>query len=214
MKKTALLLCVFFLLSGCALDTKKKEGAMWGSVVGSAVGAGVGYAVGGSKGAAIGAGSGLVVGGLTGAAIGSYMDKQEAELRRSLAAAEAASIQREQDILAVTFKSDMMFDTNSSVLNPGAYDEINRLAEILNKYPQTYIRIEGHTDSTGTEEYNQKLSEKRAEAVKNALIGRNVNPKRVNTVGFGMAKPIASNDTEVGRQMNRRVTVVIDPMRA
>lgn len=187
---------------------------MWGSVIGSAAGAGIGAAVGGGRGAAIGAGTGLVVGGLTGAAIGSYMDKQEAELRRSLAAAEAASIRREQDLLAVTFKSDVMFDVNSFVLKPGAYDEIDRLAQVLNNYPQTYIRVEGHTDSTGTEEHNQKLSERRAEAVKNALIGRNVNPARINTVGFGMSKPIASNDTEAGRQMNRRVTVVIDPMRA
>ncbi len=213
MKKTVFLVCVLFLFSGCAMDSKKKEGAVWGSVIGTAAGAGIGYAIGGSKGAAIGAGSGLVVGGLTGAAIGSYMDKQEAELRRSLAAAEAASIRREQDILAVTFKSDMMFDVNSFALKPGAYDEIDRLAQVLNNYPQTYIRVEGHTDSTGSEEHNQQLSERRAQAVKNALIGRNVNPSRINTVGFGMSKPIASNDTEVGRQMNRRVTVVIDPMR-
>ena len=205
---------IAFTLSGCATDTKKKKGAMIGAAVGTVVGAGVGYAVGGGKGAAIGAGSGLIVGGLTGAAIGSYMDKQEIELQEAFAVTEAASIKREQDILAVTFKADVMFDFDSAILKTGAYSEIDRVAQVLVKYPQTKIRIEGHTDSKGAEDYNLTLSEKRADAFKNALVVRNVDPARLQTVGFGEGKPVAGNDTEAGRQMNRRVEVVIIPVEA
>jgi len=199
-------------VSGCANATKTQKGAAWGAGIGTAVGAGVGYAIGGKKGAAIGAGTGLVVGGLSGAAIGRYMDNQEREMRQALANAEAASIRREQDVLAVTFKSDFMFDVNAAEIKPGGYSEIDRVGQVLNKYPQTRIRIEGHTDSTGAEDYNQQLSEKRAEAVKNALVVRNVDPARLETVGLGEASPIAGNDTEGGRQINRRVTVVIIPV--
>lgn len=201
-----------FAITGCAEMNKTQKGAAIGAGIGTAVGAGVGYAVGGKKGAAIGAGTGLVVGGLSGAAIGKYMDNQERELRESLARTEAASIQREQDILAVTFKADFMFDVNSSVIKPGAYQEIDRVANVLNKYPQTRIRIEGHTDSTGSEDYNLRLSQQRAEAVKNALVIRGIDPARIETIGLGESSPIADNTTEVGRQMNRRVRVVIIPM--
>ncbi len=210
----AVIVAATLVFSGCANMNKTQKGAVIGSTVGTVVGAGVGYAVGGKKGAAIGAGAGLIVGGLSGAAIGRYMDNQEQEMRQALASAEAASIHREQNILAVTFKADVMFDLNSSVLKTGAYDEIDRVATVLNKYPQTRIRIEGHTDSTGSETHNMELSQKRAEAVKNSLMSRNVDPARLETVGFGESKPIASDDTEAGRQMNRRVTVVIIPIEA
>jgi len=208
------MICAALSVSGCANMSKTQKGAGIGAAIGTAVGAGVGYAVGGKKGAAIGAGTGLLVGGLSGAAIGRYMDNQERDMRQALASAEAASIQREQNILAITFKADVMFDTNSSVIKPGAYDEIDRVAKVLNSYPQTRIRIEGHTDSVGSETYNIDLSQKRAEAVKNALISRNVDPARLEVIGFGESKPIASNDTEVGRQLNRRVTTVIIPIEA
>jgi outer membrane protein OmpA-like peptidoglycan-associated protein len=86
-----------------------------------------------------------------------------------------------------------------------------RVAKVLNQYPQTNIIVTGHTDSKGAEEYNQKLSERRAESVKNALAGVGVNPSRINTIGYGKSKPIADNSTEAGRQMNRRVEIVINP---
>lgn len=216
MKKYLIVLSVLIALtvSGCATDTQQKKGRVIGAVLGTVVGAGVGYAIGGGKGAAIGAGAGLVAGGLTGSQIGKYMDNQQQELQLALASAEAASVQREQDILAVTFKSDFMFDIDSAIVKQGAYDEIDRVAQILIKYPQTKIRIEGYTDSTGSEDHNLELSKKRAQSVKDALVAQNVAAVRIQTVGFGKANPIAGNDTEAGRQMNRRVRLVIAPKQA
>jgi outer membrane protein OmpA-like peptidoglycan-associated protein len=214
-----------FALTGCA--TKTQTGALVGTGVGAAVGAGLGQAIGRSTSATlIGAAAGAAVGGLAGGAIGDYMDKQEASLRKALADSEAASIQRENqvlaqaessstkktlDVLTVTFKSDYLFSVNSSTILPGAYDELDRVAKVLNQYPETTIRISGHTDSTGTADYNQKLSERRAQSVKNALLGMGVAPARMTTIGFGESKPIASNATEAGRQQNRRVEIRIIP---
>ena len=211
-KMIAGLIVVAFIVSGCAEATNTQKGAGIGAAIGTVAGAGLGYAIGGKKGALIGAGSGLVVGGLAGGAIGRYMDNQEREMREALGQVEAASIRRDQDILELTFKSDMMFSTNSSVLQPGAYSEIDRVCQVLNKYPQCRIRIEGHTDSVGSESYNMQLSQQRAESVKNALVQRNVDPARLQAVGMGMSQPIAGNDNEGGRQMNRRVTMKIIPI--
>jgi outer membrane protein OmpA-like peptidoglycan-associated protein len=222
MKKLIIIAALFALtVSGCA--TKAQTGALVGTGVGAAVGAGLGQAIGRSTSATlIGAAAGAVAGGLVGTAIGNYMDKQEADMRQALANAEAASIQREHqvleeagrrdvEVLTVTFKSDFLFAVNSSTLLAGAYDEINRVADVLNRYPQTNIVISGHTDSTGSEQYNQRLSERRADSVKNALVGMGVDPYRMTTVGFGKSKPIASNANESGRQLNRRVELRIIP---
>jgi len=206
-------IAVTMALGGCAqMQTKTGQGAAVGTAAGAAVGAGLGQAIGkNTKGTLLGAAIGAVAGGLTGAAVGNYMDKQEQAMRDALAQSEAASVKREMDVLSVTFKGDVSFDVNSATLKPGALDEINRVAGILNQYPQTTILIAGHTDSTGAEEYNQKLSERRAESVRTALIGQGVAPGRVATVGYGESKPIASNDTPEGRQLNRRVEIRIQP---
>jgi len=198
-------------LAGCAaMETKTGQGAAVGTAAGAAVGAGLGQAIGkNTKATLIGAAIGAVAGGLTGTAVGSYMDKQEQAMRDALAQSEAASVKREMDVLSVTFKGDVSFDVNSATLKPGALDEIGRVAGVLNQYPQTTLVVAGHTDSTGAEDYNQKLSERRAEAVKTALVGQGVAPGRVTPVGYGESRPIATNDTAEGRQMNRRVEIRI-----
>jgi len=202
------------LLAGCAQPmTKTQKGAAVGTGVGAAVGAGLGQAIGGdTKGTLLGAGIGAVVGGLAGAGIGNYMEKQEAALNQQFAASEAASIRRDANALAVTFKSDMLFDSGSAALKPGAYQEINRVAQVLIQYPETRIRVAGHTDSDGSEAFNQDLSVRRADNVRNALVGQGVAASRISTIGFGESQPIADNTTAAGKQLNRRVVVTIEPV--
>src|SRR5512139_1347444 len=180
-------ICGAFLVAGCAQPmTKTQKGAAVGTGVGAAVGAGLGQAIGGdTKGTLLGAGIGAVVGGLAGAGIGNYMEKQETALQQQFAASDAASIRRDADVLAVTFKSDMLFDSGSAALKPGAYQEINRVSQVLVKYPETRILVAGHTDGDGSEAMNQQLSERRADNVRNALIAQGVAPARIRTTGFG-----------------------------
>jgi outer membrane protein OmpA-like peptidoglycan-associated protein len=145
------------------------------------------------------------------------MDSQELEFRQAGEKAFALSmVQRANDVLTLNFKSDLLFDKNSAVIKTGAYSsgELDRVAQILNRYPFTRIRVEVYTDSTGGESANQVLSERRANAFKNALITRNVEPSRIIAIGLGQATPIAGNDTREGRQLNRRVAVVLTPPQA
>ena len=196
-------------LFSCAGATRQQKGTAAGVAIGAGIGAGLGQAIGGdTEGTLIGAGIGAVLGGIAGNQIAAYMDRQEQALRDAMAESDAVNIQRTQDVLTATFKGDIFFDLNSSTLKPGAYSEIDRVSNVLNNYPQTTIRVEGHTDSTGPEDYNQRLSEKRAEAVKSALIQRGVDPRRIQAVGYGESQPISSNNA-----MNRRVGIVITPIR-
>lgn len=215
MKRLLILALVVLMTWGCAQPTTKTQrGAMVGTGVGAAAGAGLGQAIGGDTEATLlGAGIGALVGGLAGGGIGRYMDNQESELRQGFAQSDAVNVQRNANILAVTFKSDVLFDIDSAALKAGAHTEISRVARVLNEYPQTSIVVAGHTDSTGSEEHNQALSERRAQSVKNALIDQGVSASRVTTVGYGETQPIASNYTPEGRQMNRRVVVTIAPQR-
>lgn len=220
-KVVVLCLSMALIAGGCSTIKEHKKTAI-GTVAGAAVGAGVGAAIGGGKGAGIGA----AVGALAGGAIGYMFERQEREFKQALADAEGASIKREQrvledatseaarrdvEVLVLTFQGDVWFDVDSAALKAGAYDEIDRVAAILNRYPETSIRIEGHTDSTGSESYNQALSERRAASVQNALLSKNVTATRLQTIGYGESKPVAGNDTEGGRQLNRRVEIVIVP---
>ncbi|MDY0391005.1 OmpA family protein [Desulfobulbus oligotrophicus] len=193
------------MLTACAGANRQQTGTGVGAAAGAGVGAILGQAIGhNTTSTLVGAGIGALLGGIAGNQIGAYMDSQEQDLRQ----VEAASIQRDHDVLTATFKSDMFFDYDSSSLKPGAYTELDRVANVLSKYPQTTIRVEGHTDARGSDQYNQQLSERRANAVKNALTQRGIDSRRIEAVGYGESQLISSSDA-----MNRRVNIVITPIR-
>lgn len=195
---------------GCAsMGEKEKTGTAAGAATGAVVGGVIGAMTGDKnqrEKVLVGAAAGAAIGGLAGNRIGAYMDKQEADLRNAMAstvAANNATIERNNEqMLTATFKSDVFFDFNSSILKPGSYAELDRVAGVLNQYPQTLIRIEGHTDQIGDEQYNQQLSERRADAVRNALLQRGIDPARMTAVGMGECCPISSDNAT-----NRRVTM-------
>lgn len=203
---TASILLVFSIstttLTSCNASRTVKGGAI-GAGAGGAVGAVIGKAAGNT---AVGAIIGAAVGGTAGALIGRKMDKQAEELRNDL---EGAEIERVGEGIKITFDSGLMFATNSSSLNQKTKDNLSDLATTLKKYEDTNILIEGHTDSTGADEYNQTLSEKRANAVSGYLMSLGVAGQRLSTVGYGEGQPVAENETAEGRQKNRRVEVAI-----
>ncbi|GAB4387475.1 MAG: OmpA family protein [Thermodesulfovibrionales bacterium] len=201
-----------FLLTACAMETKSQKGAVYGAGGGAVAGGIIGQLIGrDTESTLIGAAIGAAVGGAAGAGIGKMMDNQERDLRQSLAASEDASIRRDGDLLAVTLRGDIAFDHDSAQVKPGAYDEIDKIAQAMNQYPRTVARVEGHTDSTGSEDYNIDLSIRRAQAVRNLLVQRGVSSSRIEAVGFGESQPVATNDTEAGRSRNRRVVIKIAP---
>lgn len=201
----SLMLIGFLLMSllGCASWSKSQKGAAIGSTAGAVVGGIIGKQ---SDHTAEGAILGAVIGGVAGGIIGKYMDDQAAEMERDL---EGAQIERIGEGIKVTFESGILFDVDSAALRPEAKENLKNLANILQKYEDTDILIEGHTDATGTEDYNQALSERRAKSVSNYLIGLGVQNIRLTTVGYGEMQPVASNETPDGRQANRRVEVAI-----
>ncbi|MGA9117930.1 MAG: OmpA family protein [Bacteroidota bacterium] len=189
-------------MMGCSASNAVKGGAI--GVGGGAVAGGlIGKAAGNT---ALGAIIGAVVGGATGAVIGNNMDKRAEEMRKDLS---NAKIERVGEGIKITFDSGILFVTNSSELQPAAKSNVESLSRILNKYPDTNILIEGDTDNEGTQEYNQKLSERRAQSVADYAKGQGVAGSRISTVGLGEMNSVASNETAGGRQQNRRVEVAI-----
>ncbi len=181
------------------------------SVKGGAIGAAAGGAVGGVIGkkagnTAAGVIIGAAVGGAAGALIGRYMDKQAEEIRRDL---EGAKVERIGEGILITFDSGLLFDVGSYQLRTRTRDNIVELAKTLNKYQDTEILVEGHTDDRGTEEYNMTLSENRAKSVYNQLVRQGVATRRITVLGYGESQPIADNNTAEGRQQNRRVEIAI-----
>lgn len=205
MKNLTLLFAICFLLTACA---EPMSNTQKGALIGAASGALLGQAVGkDTKGTLIGAG----VGAAAGAGIGNYMDRQEQAMRDALAAVEGVNIDRNGDVMFVTFRSDDQFDIGSFTLRGSAQNDIARMAAILAEYDKTNIVVSGHTDSTGSETTNQVLSERRAGAVKNIVQANGVATARITTLGFGESQPIADNNTKYGRQLNRRVEIKIVP---
>lgn len=203
---------VLFLFASCATSTKTQKGAAYGAGGGAIAGALIGQLIGrDAEGTLIGAAIGAAVGGAAGAGVGRMMDNQERDMRQALSDSEAAAVRREGNLLAVTFRGDITFDHDSAVVRPGLYSEIDRVANVMLQYPDTVIRVEGHTDNTGTEQYNLELAARRAVAVKDLIVQKGLHPSRLETVTFGETLPIATNETEAGRQMNRRVEIKIAP---
>ena len=200
---TSLILVLFLFLGACKNMNKAQKGTYIGAAGGAAAGAAIGKAAGNT---AMGAILGAAVGGAAGYGIGRYMDKQAEELKKDL---EGAEIERVGEGIKITFRDGIQFALNSAVLSETSKANLTDLAVTLKKYDDTNILIEGHTDITGTHEYNMVLSEKRAKAVADYLQGLNVARKRVTTEGYGPDQPVGDNESDYGRQQNRRVEVAI-----
>ena len=202
-KSVGILLVAILLLGiiGCASSQSK------GTVTGAAAGGVVGGLIGKKAGNTIlGAILGAVIGGAAGNYIGRYMDKQAEEMKQDIA---GAKIERVGEGIKITFDSGLLFDTGKATLKQASQENLTNLAKILNKYEDTNILLEGHTDSDGSEEYNLQLSRSRANSVANYLESLNVNPTRFTIMGYGEQQPIASNETVEGKKQNRRVEVAI-----
>jgi len=198
-----LVVSISFALYGCSSWSRSQKGAVAGAAAGGAVGAAIGHQTGNT---ALGAIIGAAVGGAAGAYIGNYMDKQAAEIERDI---EGAKVERIGEGIKITFDSGIMFDVDKSDLRPEAEKNLTDLAVILNKYQDTDILIEGHTDATGSDTYNLQLSQVRAQTVANELSADKVAPTRFTIMGYGKSQPIADNSTAEGRQQNRRVEIAI-----
>lgn len=183
--------------AGCATAGK---GTAIGAGAGGAAGAGVGALIGGKKGALIGLG----VGALAGGSVGLYLDKQHKELEK------VAEAKRTEKGILVNMKNDILFDVGSAELKKEAVDQLVQVGDIVAKYGDDRVKIEGHTDATGGTEFNQKLSERRADAVKTVLVARGVKPEQISAIGYGETKPVAPNDTAENKAKNRRVELHID----
>ena len=206
-------------VSGCkTLDAytreEKTSSATKGALMGAAAGAVVGLISGGDaverrQHALIGAG----IGALAGGSIGYYMDKQEAELRAELEGT-GVSVVRNGDNITLNMPGNVTFATDSSDLSPAFFNVLNSVGKVLAEYEQTVVEVAGHTDSTGSESYNQSLSERRATSVSSYLSGQGVISQRVITLGMGEARPVADNGSLAGRQANRRVEITMVPLTA
>ena len=182
----------------------------------TAMGAGIGAAAGGLIGAATGGSRsaillGVGIGALAGGGVGYYMDRQEDKLRAQLQNT-GVSVTRNGDNIILNMPGNVTFATDSSNISADFYPVLNSVALVINEFEKTYIDINGHTDSTGAESYNQTLSEARASSVARYLESQKVVPQRIITRGMGESQPIADNDTPEGRALNRRVEIVLTPI--
>jgi outer membrane protein OmpA-like peptidoglycan-associated protein len=208
---------MLWLFAGCATTSTprdeprrrepyvtKRDRTIKGAGVGAAAGA-VGAVLAGKREAdeiLAGAAIGAVVGG----GIGAYMDAQQEKLARI----PGTTVERvDDDTLLVHFESDVLFDVNSAVIDSSGRATLEDVSGVLNEYSKTAVIVQGHTDATGSEEHNQALSERRATSVRNYLIGRGVDDDRLAAVGYGEGYPVASNDSDYGRQQNRRVDILL-----
>jgi outer membrane protein OmpA-like peptidoglycan-associated protein len=208
------------LLAGCASYTGQTSApddpnrTRRGALIGAGIGAVAGLLSGGDaverrQRALVGAG----IGGIAGGGIGAYQDRQEAELRKRMAGT-GVDVVRQGDNITLNMPGNITFAFDSSNLSTQFYPVLDNVAGTLSQYNQTMIEVAGHTDNVGTDEYNQQLSERRANAVAAYLASKGVMQQRMMVVGAGETHPIASNDTEAGRAENRRVEITIVPVKS
>ena len=197
-----LVVSLALLTMSCAMN-KAQKGAVIGAGTGTVVGGVIGKKAGSTAGGAV---AGAAVGGIAGGYIGKYMDKQAEDIEESV---EGVEVERVGEGIVMTFDSGLLFDVNQSTLKPETQANLNNFAKVLKEYPDTDILIEGHTDSSGSDDYNLELSKRRAQSVSNYLAGLGVDPRRFTIMGYGESRPVATNDTPEGRQANRRVEIAI-----
>ncbi|KAA1176259.1 OmpA family protein [Marinobacter salinexigens] len=217
MKKTIFALTVATVtLGGCMTydpytGEEKTSNATTGSIIGAIGGAAIGAATSSksdrTKGALIGAAGGAAVGG----GIGYYMDRQEAQLRAKLEGS-GVRVVRNGDQIELVMPGNITFDLNQASIKPSFSGTLESVALVLAEFDKTIIQIEGHTDSSGSDSYNQLLSEKRASSVRDFLLNQGIQSSRTRAVGYGERYPVASNDTAAGREQNRRVELTLVPM--
>ncbi len=219
LRRVAALVGIVFVAAGCeTLDPytggEQTSKAVKGALIGAAAGAAVGLMTGDDaverrQHALIGAG----IGALAGGSIGYYMDRQEEKLRAELEGT-GVSVTRIGDNITLNMPGNVTFATDSSDLRPAFFDVLNSVGKVLAEFDQTIVEVAGHTDSTGSESYNQSLSERRASSVSRYLQAQGVMGQRVIMVGMGELRPVAGNATDSGRQANRRVEITMVPITA
>jgi outer membrane protein OmpA-like peptidoglycan-associated protein len=216
-KGAAIAATVSVLITGCASDGSGMTETGTGAAIGTAAGAALGAII-GSQGANAGRGAliGAVGGALVGGMVGSYMEQQRKDFEKALAAQISSGAIRVQKLpnnqLLVGMTGETAFEVNSDQIQPGFHSTLDIISGIVNKYGKTQLVVAGHTDNTGSIELNQQLSERRAGSVDRYLAGRGVMPQRISSYGYGKSRPIAPNDTEAGRRLNRRVDITIVPI--
>ncbi len=195
------ILMSIFIYPACNTSNRTK-----GAIIGATAGAATGAVVSGKKNKAVAIILGAAIGGVAGGLIGDYMDKQAAKIREDL---EGAKVERVGEGILITFDSGILFDHDSYALKSETRENLNELAPTLIKYDDTDLLVLGHTDNTGTDDYNLKLSDRRASSVSSYITTKGVTSTRIDEKGYGESDPIATNETAEGRQLNRRVEVVI-----
>ena len=214
-RKLGSCLVLIAFAGACTTDPYTGEQQVSKTAIGAAIGAGVGAGIGALAGrhharnALIGAGAGALAGG----AVGGYMDYQESKLRKQLAGT-GVSVTRVGNEIVLNMPGNVTFDTDLAEIRPDFYPVLNSVVLVIKEYDKTIIEVSGYTDSTGSDQHNQELSQRRAAAVGGYLKGQGVNPVRVLTQGFGEQNPIAGNETPAGRQENRRVELRLVPLTA
>jgi outer membrane protein OmpA-like peptidoglycan-associated protein len=202
-KSLIVILSAVLILAGCASWNKTQKGAVIGTAAGGTMGAVIGRASGNT---ALGAIIGAAVGGATGAVIGNQMDKQAEEIKKTVP---DVKVERVGEGIIVEFNSKVLFGFDKSLISYGAKENLDKLYAVLQSYPDTDIELQGHTDSKGSESYNQDLSEKRASTVSGYLSSKGISASRLTIKGFGETAPKYGNETADGRSENRRVEFLI-----